>query len=53
MQSNIKRILSGRWFPIALMVFAAGLIALGGYRSEVRTVLQKAIRICLECIGIG
>ncbi|MCT4620473.1 MAG: CD1871A family CXXC motif-containing protein [Marinisporobacter sp.] len=25
----------------------------GVYRNEVQTVLQKAINICLECIGIG
>ena len=31
---------------IAFMVF-------GIYRGEMATVLAKAIRICLECIGIG
>ena len=31
---------------IAFMIF-------GIYRGEMATVLAKAIRICLECIGIG
>ncbi|MDY2987241.1 MAG: CD1871A family CXXC motif-containing protein [Peptoniphilus sp.] len=28
-------------------------IMYGAQRGEVDTVLSKAIRICLECIGIG
>lgn len=28
-------------------------MALGIYRGEMAAVLAKAIRICLECIGIG
>lgn len=31
---------------ICLMVF-------GVYRGEMTTVFQKAVNICLECIGIG
>ena len=41
--------------------FAGAVVALSGlvlgfigfYRGEADTVLSKAIRICLECIGIG
>lgn len=45
---------SKRWLvPAALMAAGGVLIALGVYRGEVRTVLQKAIYICLECVGIG
>ncbi|MCI8471574.1 MAG: thioredoxin [Clostridiales bacterium] len=37
-----------------LLLTAGGLAILAGiYREEVRTVLMKAIYICLECIGIG
>lgn len=39
----------------ALILIALGFlsVALGVYRGEIFTVLNKAIIICLECIGIG
>lgn len=36
-----------------LLVAAAGLMALGLAAGEALVVLQKAVKICLECIGIG
>lgn len=38
-----------------LLLLIAGVIflAVGIARKEHSTVLEKAIRICLECIGIG
>lgn len=40
---------------ISWAVLAVGIcfIVFGAYREEVATVLNKAIRICLECVGIG
>lgn len=40
---------------ISWVVLAIGIcfIIYGAWRGEVDTVLNKAIRICLECIGIG
>ncbi len=39
------------WLPLALL--GALLLTWGVLRGEAAVVLQKAVRICLECIGIG
>ena len=36
-----------------LLVAAVVMIIVGVANGEARTVLQKAVNICLECIGIG
>ena len=36
-----------------MLILSIVFIMVGVYRSEVDTVLSKAIRICLECVGIG
>ena len=43
-----KRVIS-----IIVIFIAVIMIAFGAFRNEVADVLNKAIRICLECIGIG
>lgn len=47
----MRRLISSRWTGIA----ALGLVMMGYgiWRGEMATVLTKAVRICLECIGIG
>ncbi len=49
----MKTMLRGGWLPALLMALGAGLIVLGVWRGETVAVLRKAIRICLECVGIG
>ena len=36
-----------------LLLLAAAFVVLGVRREETAVVLQKAVNICLECIGIG
>lgn len=36
-----------------LLVLALGLTAVGLLKQEHLEVMQKAVKICLECIGIG
>lgn len=38
---------------IALFLAAVIMLAVGIADGEVQTVFQKAVNICLECIGIG
>ena len=40
-------------FRAGVMAAALAFIALGIARGEHSEVLKKAVRICLECIGIG
>ena len=42
-----------RWSAWLLLALAAAFIFIGIFRGEPGLILQKAIRICLECIGIG
>lgn len=45
-----KRMRILRW---GVLAFSVVLIALGVWQNEVSIVLNKAVNICLECIGIG
>lgn len=38
---------------IAILVIAIAFIAIGIYQNQQHDVFSKAIRICLECVGIG
>lgn len=43
-----------RLFPVFLLLMGAGMMAVGIFiRNEHLMVLNKAIKICMECIGLG
>lgn len=42
-----------RIIPCLMLCAGISLILFGVWRGEAETVFEKAIRICLECVGIG
>ncbi len=44
-----------RVIPTGAILAVSGILfmGIGIYRGEMQVVLEKAIHICLECIGIG
>ena len=38
---------------IALLITGIAMLCFGVWRGEAATVLSKAIKLCLECVGIG
>ena len=53
MSKFIKKIEKNKAIPFGFLAVAVVMIGGGILRGEHLVVLQKAVNICLECIGIG
>ncbi len=42
-----------KYLQAAILLAGIVFASFGAFRGEAETVLAKAIKICLECIGIG
>ncbi|WP_311562110.1 CD1871A family CXXC motif-containing protein [Peptoniphilus duerdenii] len=49
----MKKIIKSRYFTLLVLVTSVAMTYYGYQNGEVKVVLEKAIRICMECIGIG
>lgn len=49
----MSRILRSRWTECVIAMIGIAMMGYGIYRGEVEVVFMKAVKICLECIGIG
>ena len=49
----MKKIEKNKWIPFLFLALSIVMIGIGVLREEPMIVLNKAINICLECIGIG
>lgn len=47
--TRVKKALS----QVVLLASGVVMLGFGAMRGEVETVLSKAIKLCLECVGIG
>lgn len=49
----MRRLGERRWPGLLLAALGLAMMGFGVYRGELDVVFAKAVKICLECIGIG
>lgn len=54
-QKGVIRVFRAKKAVVQVLLIAAGIamVCFGALRGEAGAVLNKAIRLCLECVGIG
>lgn len=45
--------IESNWITVLFLIIGAVFLLLGIWREEYTIVMEKAINICLECVGIG
>lgn len=52
---RVMKLSHGRKTAVQVLLLVAGvsMLCFGVWRGEAATVLSKAIKLCLECVGIG
>ena len=48
-----QNILKSRLISLVLLCMGIAMMYIGVHRGEALVVMNKAIRVCMECIGIG
>ena len=48
-----QNILKSRLTSLVLLCIGIAMMYIGVHRGEALVVMNKAIRVCMECIGIG
>ena len=48
-----QNILKSRLTSLVLLCMGIAMMYIGVHRGETLVVMNKAIRVCMECIGIG
>lgn len=49
----MKKIISSKFFTLTVLCIGVSFISYGLLRGELAVMYEKAVNICLECIGIG
>lgn len=49
----MKKLMRAPWGGICLAALGIAMMGFGIFRGELPVVLEKAVNICMECIGIG
>lgn len=50
---HTRRSLDTEWITMLSLLVGTGFLLAGIWREEYTIVMEKAISICLECVGIG